>query len=166
MNNDWQIAQMNIAKAMYPHDDDRMSGFFSQLDEVNALAESSTGFVWRLQSESGNATDILVRDDPLLIVNMSVWQSVEALFDFAYKSAHKNVLADRRQWFSRPEGRYQVLWWVPAGHEPTLEEGLAKLELLQASGPGPQAFTFKTKYPPPGEAGAPENLNPSCSGWE
>ena len=150
MTSDWQIAQFNIAKALYPDDDSRMSGFFSQLDDINALAESSAGFVWRLQSDSGNATDIQVGDDPLLIVNMSVWESVEALFDFAYKSAHKNVFANRRQWFSRPEVAYQVLWWVPAEHQPTLDEGLGKLELLQKSGPGPQAFTFKTKFPPPG----------------
>lgn len=164
----WHVAQFNIATAMYPEDDPRMSRFYAQLDEVNALAESSAGFVWRLQSETGNATDIQVGDNPLLIVNMSVWESVESLFDFAYKSAHRKVLADRRQWFGRPEGAYQVLWWVPIGHEPTVEEGVARLELLRTSAPGAKAFTFKQKFPPPGESGAPENLNPEpyCSGWK
>lgn len=167
MTDNWQVAQMNIATALHPHDDPRMLRFFSQLDEINALAESSAGFVWRLQSDSGNATDIQVGDDPLLIVNMSVWETVEALFEFAYKSAHREVIADRRQWFKRPAGAYQVLWWVAAGHQPTVEEGLAALELLETAGPSPQAFTFKKKFPHPGSSGAPQNLNPEpyCSGW-
>lgn len=168
MNSNWQIAQLNIATALHPHDDPRMSGFFAQLDDINALAESSEGFVWRLQSESGNATDIQVGDDPLLIVNMSVWQTVEALFDFAYKSAHRHVVADRRQWFKRPPGAYQVLWWVPAGHQPTVDEGLAALQRLDTSGPTPLAFTFKKKFPQPGLYGDPEDMNPEpyCSGWK
>lgn len=164
----WHIAQLNIATARYQHDDPRMNQFFAQLDDVNGLADSSSGFVWRLQSETGNAADIRVGDNPLLIVNMSVWQSVEALFDFAYKSAHRKVVADRRQWFRRPEGAYQVLWWVPAGHQPTVDEGMARLDLLQASGPGTEAFTFKSKFPAPGHLRVTEDLNPEpfCSGWE
>lgn len=168
MTENWHVAQINIATALYPHDDHRMNRFFEQLDDVNSLADGSPGFIWRLQSETGNATDIRVDDNPLLIVNMSVWQSVEALFDFAYKSAHRNVMTDRRRWFERPEGAYQALWWVPAGHRPSVEEGMARLALLQASRPGPLAFTFKKKFPPPGTTGAPEDLNPEpyCSGWE
>ena len=159
---------MNIATALYPHDDDRMSRFFQQLDDVNALADNSPGFVWRLQSDSGNATDIQVGDDPLLLVNMSVWQSVEALFDFAYKSAHRDVVADRRQWFAQPDGAYQVLWWVPAGHNPTVDEGMSKLEMLRAKGPTQVAFTFKSKHPPPDSQGELEDLKPEpyCSGWQ
>lgn len=168
MTTDWQIAQMNIATALYPQDDERIGEFYSQLDEVNALAESSAGFVWRLQSESGNATDIQVGDDPMLIVNMSVWESVEALFDFAYKSAHRNVIAKRREWFKRPDGLYQVLWWVPAGHEPSVDEGMEKLRLLGANGPGAEAFSFKKKFPPPDKSGTPEDMKPEpyCSGWD
>ena len=164
----WQIAQLNVATALYSHDDPRMSKFFDQLDDVNALADASPGFVWRLQTESGNATDIQVSDDPLLIVNMSVWESVEALFDFAYQSAHKFVMSDRRKWFQRPAGAYQVLWWVPAGHIPSVDEGMERLRLLQESGPRPEAFTFKAKFPPPGVPGNPEDLKPEpyCSGWE
>ena len=168
MTSEWQVAQINIATALYPADDGRISGFYAQLDDVNALADNSAGFVWRLQSDTGNATDILVGDDPLLIVNMSVWQSVEALFDFAYKSAHRNVVANRRKWFSRPAGAYQVLWWIRAGHRPSIEEGMSRLKLLQVSGHGPQAFTFKERFPPPGDSQIPRNLNPDpcCSGWE
>ena len=166
MTKKWHIAQINIANGLYSLEDQRMSRFVAQLDEVNALAENSDGFVWRLQSDSGNATDIQVGDDPLLIVNMSVWQNVESLFEFAYKSAHKFVMADRRQWFKRPTGAYQVLWWVPVGHEPSVQEGMDRLALLQATGPSAQAFTFKSKFPPPDQTGAPQDMKPSCSGWE
>lgn len=131
----WQVAQLNIATALYPMDDQRISRFVEQLDDINALADNSPGFVWRLQSESGNATDIVVDDNPMLIVNMSVWRDVEALFEFAYKTAHRQVIADRRQWFKRPDGAYQVLWWVRAGNQPSVDEGMAKLQLLQTSDP-------------------------------
>ena len=165
---DWQLAQVNIATARYPQGDTRIQPFYNQLDEVNALAESSPGFVWRLQSDSGNATDIQVTDDPLLIINLSVWESVEALFEFAYRSAHRNVLVKRRDWFQRPEGRYQALWWVPKGHRPTPEEAMEKLALLQKNGPSQAVFDFKTHYPAPGKAGAPEDLKPEpyCAGWD
>jgi hypothetical protein len=85
----------------------------------------------------------------LLIVNISVWQSVAALFDFAYRSAHRKVMADRKQWFTRPDGAYQVLWWIPLGHQPSVDEAMARLDMLQSSGPAPNAFTFKSKFPPP-----------------
>lgn len=160
MPNNWQIAQMNIATARYPAEDERIAEFYARLDEINALADNSPGFVWRLQSDSGNATDIQVGDDPLLIVNLSVWKSVETLFDFAYKSAHRTVLGKRRAWFRRPDAAYQVLWWVPAGHKPTADEGMARLELLRQSGPTPEAFTFKSAYPPPGQPGPAEDLQP------
>lgn len=164
---DWHLAQINVATALYPLEDPRMAEFVARLDEVNALAEASPGFVWRLQSGSGNATDIQVGDDPRFIVNMSVWQTVESLFDYAYKSAHRLVMAKRRQWFERPAEAYQVLWWVPAGHEPTTEEGLERLQHLQRHGPSPTAFTFKQRFPPPGSAGTPEGLEPApyCVGW-
>ncbi len=168
MGDAWHIAQFNVATALYPAEDPRMSGFYSRLDEVNSLAEESPGFVWRLQGESGDATDIRVGDDPLLIVNMSVWESAEALFDFAYRSAHRQVLGERRRWFRRPGSAYQVLWWIPAGHRPAVEEAMARLELLRSRGPSADAFTFKTKYPPPGYACGPDDLQPEpyCAGWK
>ncbi|MEO1223311.1 MAG: DUF3291 domain-containing protein [Pseudomonadota bacterium] len=164
---DWQIAQMNVATALYPLDDPRMSEFMSRLDSINELAEASAGFVWRLQSDSGNATDIQVDENPRFIVNMSVWRDVESLFDFAYKSGHRTVMAKRRQWFERPDNAYQVLWWVEAGHAPTVEEGLARLSHLQANGPSAFAFTFKAKFPAPGTTGDPRDLGPEpyCVGW-
>lgn len=164
----WHLAQLNIARALHPADDPRMREFYARLDEINALADTSPGFVWRLAGESGNATAIEVDGDPSLIVNMSVWQSVEALFDFAYRSAHKKVMSKRRQWFSRPQGQYQVLWWIPAGHRPTLSEGMARLDELNTRGTGPRAFSFKSKFAPPGCAGEPEDLKPEpyCSNWD
>ncbi len=164
----WHVAQLNIAAALYPIDDQRMGRFVEQLDDINALADNSPGFIWRLQSESGNATDIVVDDDPMLIVNMSVWRDVEALFDFAYKSAHRHVLADRRNWFKRPDRAYQALWWVKAGYQPSVDAGMAKLRLLRTSNPSAQAFTFKAIFPPPGQPGSPDDLNPEpfCCGWE
>ena len=164
---EWHLAQMNVATALYPMDDPGMGEFMARLDEINALAEASPGFVWRLQSDSGNATDIQVSEDPRFIVNMSVWGSVEDLFDYAYKSAHRLVMAKRRQWFERPAEAYQVLWWVPAGHEPTVEEGLARLEHLRRHGPSATAFTFKQRFAAPDSAETPEGLEPApyCVGW-
>jgi len=167
MTTGWHIAQINIATALYPADDPRISGFYERLDEINALADESDGFVWRLQSDSGNATDIQTTDNPLDLINMSVWSSIEALFEFVYKTAHRGVMIKRRDWFERPDGAYQALWWVPAGHIPTVEEGLARLDLLNAEGPGPRAFSFKKQYPMPGEDGEPKDHRPDpyCSGW-
>jgi hypothetical protein len=159
------IAQMNVGTTLYDIDDERMAGFTDNLDRVNALAEATPGFVWRLQSEQGNATDIMVTDDPHFIVNMSVWETVEALFDYVYRSDHCSIMVGRRQWFAKPEGPYQVLWWVEEGVLPTVEEGLARLDHLTRHGPTPSAFTFKTVFP----AGKAEPLDlkpdPYCVGW-
>ncbi len=163
----WHIAQMNVATALYPLEDARMAGFMGQLDQVNAMAEAAPGFVWRLKSEGGNATDIQVTDDPRFIVNMSVWGSIEALFDFVYRTAHRGVMTQRRRWFQAPEGAYQVLWWVAAGTAPTAQEGLARLAHLDRHGPSAYAFSFKQTYPPPDIPGAPEDMRPDpyCVGW-
>lgn len=168
MTESYQIAQMNVARALYPIDDPRMAGFVDQLDEINALAECSAGFVWRLKDDSGSATDIQVTGDPQLIVNMSVWATAEALFDFVYRTSHTKVMARRRDWFERPAQAFQVLWWVPAGHEPTAEKGLARLKYLRAHGPTAKAFTFKERFPSPagdGTGGADLAPEPYCVGW-
>jgi hypothetical protein len=116
-----------------------MTDFHAQVPAMNALAEASPGFVWRLADDGG---------DPLLLENLSVWESVEALREFAYKSAHAGVFRDRARWFEKPTRPHQVLWWIPAGHHPSLVEARAKLELLRASGPTPAAFTFAAPFPP------------------
>lgn len=167
--NKWHLAQINFASAKYPADDPRMDGFMSRLDEVNALAEQSEGFVWRLQDDSGNATsiDIGLGDD--VLVNLSVWESAEALFNFVYQTVHRDVMIQRRSWFERPEDLYQVLWWVPAGERPTPADGLHRLALLKADGPGPEAFTFKSRFPAPDQQDSKDSpLNPDefCSGWD
>ena len=145
----YHLAQVNIAHANAPMDDPIMEGFASRLDEINALAEATPGFVWRLQSDSGNATDILAFDDPTLLINMSVWTSVEALEGYTYRSEHVALLRQRKLWFKKPEGPHQVLWWIPAGTLPTTEDAKARLQLLAAHGPTPKAFTFKQSFPPP-----------------
>ena len=166
-SHDWHVAQMNVGRTVAPVDSPALADFMAALDRINALAEASPGFVWRLQSDAGNATDIKLTDDPQFIVNMSVWSSVEALFEFVYQSAHTPIMGRRREWFERPAEAYQVLWWVPAGHRPTPEEGLARLEHLRRHGPTAHAFSFKQRYPRPGAAGAPDDMAPEpyCVGW-
>ncbi len=148
----FHLAQINMARAQAPLTDPRMADFVAQLDEINALADCSPGFVWRLQSDAGNATDIEVGDDPRLIVNMSLWESPEALFDYVYRSGHHQVLARRREWFVRLDTPAIALWWVPAGAPPSLEEGLERLDHLARHGPSERAFTFKARFPAPSGA--------------
>jgi hypothetical protein len=149
----WQLAQMNVATLVADQGDPVVQPFFDALAEINALAEASPGFVWRLKDDaSDNATSLGVAADPRFIVNMSVWESAEALFDFVYRSAHAAVMARRREFFARPgEGAYQVLWWVPEGSEPTISDGLAKLWHLDRFGSTPLAFTFKQRFAAPDE---------------
>ena len=164
----YHIAQINVGRTLYPMDDPGIADFVNQLDEINAMADAASGFVWRLQSDSGNATDIVLTEDPQFIINMSVWENVESLFDYVYKTAHSKVMARRREWFERPEDAYQCLWWVPTGHIPTPQEGLDRLAILNANGPGPDAFTFKHRFPmPDGAAVAAGPLTPEkhCIGW-
>ncbi len=145
------IAQLNIARAKAPLDDPLLADFMAQLDAVNALAEASPGFVWRLKSDSGNATDIRAYDDPLMIVNMSVWESIEALFEFAYRTSHTKVMNRRKEWFESLPGPHMVLWWIAAGTIPTVGEAKRRLGHLAADGATATAFTFKTRFPAPFE---------------
>lgn len=164
----WHVAQANVARALDDLDSPQLAEFMNNLDRINALADESPGFVWRLQSEAGNATDIQVGDDARFIVNLSVWETTEALFDFVYRTAHTKIMAQRRNWFEKPTLAHQALWWVPVGHEPTVEEALAKLAVLDRLGPGPAAFTFKQRYPAPDRpAAAPDDMKPEpyCAGW-
>lgn len=148
----FHLAQMNVATLLGDMGDPAVQPFFDALARINALAEASNGFVWRLKDDiSDGATNIAVASDPRFIVNMSVWESVDALFDFVYRSAHTAIMAQRRQFFAKPPegGAYQVLWWVPVGAEPTVNDGLAKLWHLDRFGPTPRAFTFKQCFPSP-----------------
>jgi hypothetical protein len=143
------LAQINVGRFVAPIDDPRMAGFVSQLDPVNKLADESPGFVWRLQSASGNATDIAYSDDPTIALNMSVWESLDALKAYVYRSRHLDVLKDRQQWFVKMDLPHYCLWWVPEGHIPTVAEGRERLEHYQKHGPTPHAFWFQQWYPAP-----------------
>ena len=146
---DYHIAQINIARMLAPIDDPTMADFVAQLPQINALAEQSPGFIWRLQSESGDATSIKVYDDDMIIINLTVWESVEALREYVYRSAHHGVLRESKRWFEKFDGPYYALWWVPAGHLPTPEEGKERLEYLRAHGDTSQAFSFKHVFARP-----------------
>jgi len=142
------LAQLNIARSVAPIADPAMADFVANLDRINALGDAAPGFVWRLKDESGSATAIRAFDDPLIIVNLTVWMSIEALRGFAYRSDHAEVFRRRREWFVPLDGPNLVLWWVPLGHIPTVAEARERLDLLAANGPTAQAFTLKTAFPP------------------
>jgi hypothetical protein len=150
----FHLAQVNIGRLRAPLDDPIMEGFRSQLDPINALADRSPGFVWRLQTEEGNATSIRPFDDERMAINLSVWESLEALQQFVYKSAHVGPLRDRKEWFEPIDGPILALWWIPAGHIPTVVEAKERLRLLEERGPSADAFTFRTPFPPPDADGA------------
>jgi Domain of unknown function (DUF3291) len=157
---DWHLAQVNVGRLIAAFPDPRVVPFFEALDRVNAIADASPGFVWRLQDESGNATAISYSPDPLLAINMSVWVDAESLFDFVYRSAHTPEMARRREYFDRYEGAYQALWWIPAGRIPTVNDALSRLWMLDRFGPSEHAFTFKARFPRPDIGGAPVDLQP------
>jgi hypothetical protein len=149
MTSHYHLAQVNIARALAPLDDPIMQGFVEQLDHVNRLAENSTGFIWRRQSDKGDATTIAYSDDERVIVNMSVWDSIESLEKFAYSGDHLAVLRQKKNWFERPTAPILALWWIPAGTEPTIDDAKAALQSLQERGPSVQAFTFAKRFPAP-----------------
>jgi hypothetical protein len=149
---DHQLAQVNIALPKEPLDAPLLAEFLAWLEPVNARADLAPGFVWRLQTDDGDATGIRGFDDDRLIVNMSVWESVEALQEFVYRDrGHLAVVRRRREWFNRMD-TFMVLWWVPAEHRPTVPEAEERLELLRRRGPTPQAFTFREHFPSPESA--------------
>ncbi|HJU90998.1 MAG TPA: DUF3291 domain-containing protein [Gemmatimonadaceae bacterium] len=145
----YHLAQLNIGRILSPIDSPQLAGFVSRLDEINALADAAPGFVWRFQTEDGNATALRPYDDDRILVNFSVWTSVEALHAFVYRTMHVEVMRQRRQWFEQMDRAFTVLWWVPAGHRPTVQEAIERLEHLRREGPTPFAFTFKQPFPAP-----------------
>ncbi len=142
-----QLAQCNVARLLAPLDSELLAGFVAGLEPVNALADGFAGFVWRLQDGGGDATAIRPFDDDMLIVNLSLWESAEALSEFTYRSGHRDVMRRRRQWFAPMAEAHLVLWWVPAGHIPGVEEAKHRLGTLRRDGPSPTAFTFRAFYP-------------------
>ncbi|MDQ1519938.1 MAG: hypothetical protein QOI55_1011 [Actinomycetota bacterium] len=148
----YDLAQVNVGRLLAPIDAPETAAFFNALDPVNALADTAPGFLWRLQTEDGNATAVRVDDDPLNIVNLSVWESMDALTNFVYRSAHTDVMRRRAEWFHRAADAYVALWWVPTGHRPTVTEAIDRLERLRRDGPTQDCFTFRTPFPAPSVA--------------
>jgi hypothetical protein len=149
----FQLAQVNIGRFLAPLESPIMEGFRRGLDPVNAAADSSPGFVWRLQTEEGNATAIRpYPDDGLMAMNMSVWESLEALQQFVYRQLHAEILRARHEWFECLEDPILALWWIPAGQIPTIADARERLQHLKEHGPTPYAFTFRTPFPAPDAA--------------
>jgi heme-degrading monooxygenase HmoA len=151
----FHLAEINLAHLKEPMDSELLKGFADRLDEINALAESSPGFVWRYTVDSRD-TDNQEAGDPEVIVNMSVWQDMAALHHYVYKTAHNEVFAQRKQWFfewqARLASNHMALWWVPAGHKPTVAEGIERAQHLQLHGPSAHAFSFKRAFDSKGQA--------------
>ena len=147
----YELAQLNIAQMRAPLDAPEMAGFTGNLERVNALADVASGFVWRLQTEDGDATALRPFGDDVL-VNVSVWRDVASLHAYVYGSAHVEIMRRRQEWFDRMKEAHLVLWWVQAGHRPDEVEAKARLEVLRSRGPSPEAFTLRDAFPPPNEA--------------
>ena len=145
----FHLAQINVGRLLAPVDHPQIADFVANLDRINALADGMPGFVWRLKGEGNNATDIQPRpDDPLFAINMSVWADLDSLAGFVYRSDHRDIMRRRREWFEAME-IFMCLWWVPAGHVPTIEEGLARLATFEALGSIAEAFSFRYPFPAP-----------------
>jgi Domain of unknown function (DUF3291) len=166
------LAQVNIGRLQAPLDSPRLAGFMAALDPVNAVADAAPGFVWRLQTEDGNATAVRafewdVAGSAGVIMNMSVWESVEALAAFVYSDTHRSVLRRRREWFQPMAEAYTAMWWIPGGRVPTTDDAEDRVRYLRAHGPTAYAFTLRQHFPPPGSAdgagreGRPEWLCPA-----
>lgn len=158
----YQLAEINIAQLRAPIDSPELKDFVDNLDRINALAESSDGFVWRLKGEGNDATSLRHFGDDV-IINMSVWRDAESLRQFVYQSAHTPIMKRRREWFARMVESYFCMWWVPAGHEPTLAEAAQRLELLRQHGPTPESFHYGQVFPAPDAADAtPVSVDDAC----
>jgi hypothetical protein len=149
-NEGYQLAQVNIALPVAPVTSPRLAEFMALLEPVNAVADATPGFVWRLQTEDGDATSIRAFGDDALIVNMSVWESLEALAEFVFRGFHAEVMRRRREWFALMREPYTVAWWVAEGDRPTIADAEERLACLREHGPTPHAFTMRSAFPPPG----------------
>ena len=138
------LAELNIGRLRHPLTDPRIADFSNNLTLVNGLADRSPGFVWRLKGDTGDATGIRAFDDPLIIVNVSVWETVEALERYVWQTVHKRFYGRRQDWFDKMDGPHFVMWWVPVGHQPTVIEAKERLEHLAAHGPSDHAFGWES----------------------
>jgi Domain of unknown function (DUF3291) len=145
----FHLAQVNIGIVRAPVTSPELADFVAQLDPINAIADRSPGFVWRLQSDAGNATSIHAFDDERILMNMSVWRSLEELRDYVYGSAHVELLRRRSDWFERMSEVHLALWWLPTDRLPTVEEAKWRVELVRRHGPTAEAFTFRSPFGPP-----------------
>jgi hypothetical protein len=150
------VAQVNVARLRAPLDSPQLADFVAALEPINALADASPGFVWRLQTSEGNATSIRVLGDESIMINLTVWESIEALGDFAYGESHRRVMRRRHEWFEKMADAYLALWWVPEEHLPTVQEAEERLLHLRRHGPTAFAFTFRDPFPAPGETSVTE----------
>jgi len=145
----YHLAQINIVEALFPLDDPRMKDFVDQLPAINAEGENSPGFVWILKDETETAVNFVIFNNPNILVNMTVWESIDALKDFIYKGDHLKTFVRRKEWFVAMKKSHLALWWIPKGHIPTLVEAAQKLEKLWKEGPSKDVFTFRKLFPPP-----------------
>lgn len=145
---EYHLAQINIARMLAPADSAVMAEFMDNLERINALADQSPGFVWRLVEETNNATSIRVYNDDFILVNMSVWTNAETLSHFTYHTAHTDIMRKRRQWFEKMKEMHMVLWYIPAGTIPTVEEAVARLDHIRLHGETPYAFGFRSRFTP------------------
>jgi hypothetical protein len=151
-DSEFELAQVNLARLVAPLTDPLLAEFVANLEPVNALADRAPGFVWRFQTDDGDATSIRPFDDDRILINFSVWKDLASLRDFVYGGGHNVVMKRRREWFEHMADAYLALWWIPSGHRPTVAEAAERVDHLKRSGPSPHAFTFRDPYPSPNAA--------------
>ena len=156
----YRLAQINVGRFIHPREDEANADFMNALDPVNAQADAAPGFIWRLVGSGNDATELVPdENDPQLLVNMSVWQNIETLAAFVYRNAdHLAFMRRRKEWFEKIE-IFQTLWWVPAGHIPSVAEGMERIAILRERGPSPDAFTFRQTFAAPVGSAAAQILD-------
>lgn len=154
----WRVAQVNVAKLIAPLDHPRIDDFRNALEHINQLGEAQAGFIWRAKGAGFDATDCRVFDDPDVLINATVWESVEHLAAFAYRTEHRDFVRRRLEWFEQPTEAFQAIWWVADGQIPTLDDCVERLLHIRRHGPTPFAFDFRTRFPPPSSASPTDTL--------
>ncbi len=158
----YHLAEVNIGTLRDAVDSPMIADFVADLARINALAEDQPGFVWRLTGEGDDATDIQPFENPLMAINLSVWTDPDSLAAFVYRTAHRDIMRRRAEWFEKME-LFMCLWWVPIGHQPTPREAIERLEILRQRGPSPDAFTFRQPFPAPDVRDPPAPILDECA---